>query len=47
MGVNGFGTEGGGVVVQNKVSLNLSVRKQAQRVHIKDGKRDRGENKVN
>ena len=46
MGVNGFGT-GGGVVVQNKVSLNLSVRKQAQRVHIKDGKRDRGEKKVN
>ena len=46
MGVDGFGT-GGGVVVQNKVSPNLSDWKQAQRVHIKDHKRDRGENKVN
>ena len=46
MGVDGFGT-GGGMVVQNKVSPNLSDRKQAQRVHIKDRKRDRGEKKVN
>ena len=44
MGVDGFGT-GGGVV--NKVSPNLSDRKQAQRVHIKDHKRDRGEKKIN
>lgn len=48
MGVDGFGTGGGVVVVvQNKVSPNLSVRKQAQTVHIKDHKRDRGEKKVN
>ena len=46
MGVDGFGT-GGGVVVQNKVSPNLSDWKQAQRVRIKDHKRDRGEKKIN
>ena len=35
------------MVVQNKASPNLSDRKQVQRVHIKDHKRDRGEKKVN